>query len=89
MTKKQKQALENLRNRVQEVFGPNPVSIEDIVSVARKELKYGIPQIAAIFELNQGDIRRFLDKGLVPPYFESAFRRHFTLNKVYNYEYEY
>ena len=89
MTKKQKQALENLRNRVQEVFGPNPVSIEDVISVARKELKYGIPQIAAIFELNQGDIRRFLDKGLVPPYFESAFRRHFTLNKVYNYEYEY
>lgn len=89
MTKKQKQALENLRNRVQEVFGPNPVSIEDVISVARQELKYGIPQIAAIFELNQGDIRRFLDKGLVPPYFESAFRRHFTLNKVYNYEYEY
>ena len=89
MTKKQKQALENLRNRVQEVFGPNPVSIEDVISVARKELKYGIPQIAAIFELNQGDIRRFLDKGLVPPYFESAFRRHFTLKKVYNYEYEY
>jgi len=89
MTKKQKQALENLRNRVQEVFGPNPVSIEAVISVARQELKYGIPQIAAIFELNQGDIRRFLDKGLVPPYFESAFRRHFTLNKVYNYEYEY
>ena len=89
MTKKQKQALENLRNRVQEVFGPNPVSIEDVISVARQELKYGIPQIAAIFELNQGDIRRFLDKGLVPPYFETAFRRYFTLNKVYNYEYEY
>lgn len=34
MTKKQKQALENLRNRVQEDFGPNPVSIEDIISVA-------------------------------------------------------
>ena len=89
MTKKQKQALENLRNRVQEDFGPNPVSIEDIVSVARNKLKYGIPQIAAIFELNQDDIRRFIDKGLVPPYLETAFRRYFTLNKVYNYEYEY
>ena len=44
MTKKQKQALENLRNRVQEDFGPNPVSIEDIVSVARNKLKYGIPK---------------------------------------------
>ena len=89
MTKKQKQALDNLRNRVQEEFGPNPVSIEDVISVARKELRYGIPRIAALFELNQGDIRRFLDKGLVPPYLETAFRRYFTLNKVYNYEYEY
>ena len=49
----------------------------------------GIPRIAAIFELNKDDIHRFLDQGLVPPYFENAFRRYFTLNKVYNYEYEY
>ena len=89
MTQKQKQALDKLRNRVQEDFGPNPVSIEDIISVARNKLKFGIPRIAAIFELNKDDIHRFLDKGLVPPYFERAFRRYFTLNKVYNYEYEY
>ena len=89
MTKKQKQALETLQNRVQEEFGSNPVSIEDVISVARKELKYGIPRIAALFELNKGDIHRFLDNGLVPPYVEQAFRRYFTLNKVYNYEYEY
>ena len=89
MTKKQKQALETLQNCVQEEFGSNPVSIEDVISLARTKLKFDIPRIAAIFELNKGDIRRFLDKGLVPPYFETAFRRYFTLNKVYNYEYEY
>ena len=89
MKKKQKQALDNLRDRVQEEFGSNPVSIEDVISLARTKLKFGIPRIAAIFELNKDDIHRFLDRGLVPPYFERAFRRYFTLNKVYNYEYEY
>lgn len=89
MTKKQTEALAVLRRTIQEKYGDEPVSIEDVISVARKELKYGIPRIAALFELNQGDIRRFLDKGLVPPYLETAFRRYFTLNKVYNYEYEY
>ena len=89
MTKKQAEALAVLRRTIQEKYGDEPVSIEDVISVARKELKYGIPRIAALFELNKGDIHRFLDNGLVPPYVEQAFRRYFTLNKVYNYEYEY
>ena len=89
MTKKQIAALGTLFLTVHKKFGGTPVSIEDIISVARNELKYGIPRIAALFELNKGDIHRFLDKGLVPPYLETAFRRYFTLNKVYNYEYEY
>ena len=89
MTKKQAEALAVLRRTIQEKYGDTPVSIEDIISVARNELKYGIPRIAALFELNKDDIYRILDRGFVPPYVENAFRRYFQLNKEYNHEDEY
>lgn len=89
MTKKQIAALGTLFLTVQKKFGGTPVSIEDIISVARNELKYGIPRIAALFELNKDDIYRILDRGFVPPYVENAFRRYFQLNKEYNHEDEY
>ena len=89
MTKKQAEALAVLRRTIQEKYGDTPVSIEDVISVARKELKYGIPRIAALFELNKDDIYRILDRGFVPPYVENAFRRYFQLNKEYNHEDEY
>ena len=89
MTKKQAEALAVLRRTIQEKYGDEPISIEDVISVARKELKYGIPRIAALFELNKDDTYRILDRGFVPPYVENAFRRYFQLNKEYNHEDEY
>jgi len=79
MTKKQKQALETLRQRVAEEYGDKTVSIEDVVAIARTELKYNVCRMAALFELRKEDFGRFYDSKFTPPYFISAFRRYFNI----------
>ena len=53
------------------------VGIADILHVAKIEFNYPLKLIAAIFELNVGDLRRYLEDGFTPPYVMNAFRRYF------------
>ncbi len=84
MTKKQKQALETLRQRVAERYGENTLTIADVVAIARTELKYNVCRMAALFELRKEDFWRFYDTGFQPPYFQSAFRRYFNIEQEKN-----
>ena len=81
MTKKQKIALDTLRKRITDEFGEKPVGIAEVTAVAKKELKYNVCRMAALFELRKEDFWRFYDNGFMPPYFISAFRRYFNLKE--------
>ena len=81
MTKKQKLALKALRQRIQEKYGKDMVTIHDVVTTAKQEMRYNVLRLGAIFELRKEDFYRFLDNGFTPPYFENAFRRYFNIKR--------
>ncbi len=81
MKKKQKQALDVLRQRIAEKFGEKIVTIADITTIARTELKYNVCRMAALFEVRKEDFWRFYDSQFAPPYFVSAFRRYFNIEQ--------
>lgn len=84
MTKKQKLALAALRQRIEELYGKEQIEISTVIRVARKELKFNVARLAAIFEVRKDDFRRFEATGFNPPYFNSAFCQYFNVRKGYN-----
>jgi len=69
--------ISDLQKKVRNVFGEEKISIGDILSVATNDCHYPQNLIAAIFELNAGDLRRYKANGFTPPYVLSAFVRYF------------
>jgi|GEM_PF-4866755 hypothetical protein len=81
MTKKQKLALKNLQQLIETKYETMPVTIGDVVTTARTELKWNVLRFAAVFELRKDDFRRFYHNGFTPPYFSQAFRRYFNIEQ--------
>lgn len=76
--------ISDLQEKVRDVFGEEKISIGDVLSVAVNDCHYPQNLIAAIFELNAGDLRRYNTNGFTPPYVLSAFGRYFkNLKEVY------
>lgn len=69
--------MADLKEKVADLYGNEKVSIAGILHVAKTEFNYPQNLVAAIFELNTGDIRRYNDNGFTPPYVLSAFSRYF------------
>lgn len=69
--------MADLKEKVFKRHPDDEVGIADILHVAKIEFNYPLKLIAAIFELNVGDLRRYLEDGFTPPYVMNAFRRYF------------
>ena len=72
-------SIDPMADLKEKVFKRHPdgeVGIADILHVAKIEFNYPLKLIAAIFELNVGDLRRYLEDGFTPPYV-MTFRRYF------------
>jgi hypothetical protein len=67
----------DLQQKVEAAFGEDKISIADVLFVAAGDCHYPQNLIAAIFELNAGDLRRYNANGFTPPYVLSAFSRYF------------
>ncbi|MDD3966834.1 MAG: hypothetical protein PHP63_07285 [Candidatus Marinimicrobia bacterium] len=73
--------IADLKEKIAERFGEEKVSIADVIFVAANDCNYPQNLIAAIFELNPGDIRRFNATGFTPHYVLNAFSRYFNLKE--------
>lgn len=71
--------IRGIRRSICENYGGGPVSVLTVLKIIRENCYMDDEFLKNVFQLTENDVRRALDRGLVPPSIKTSLSRYFTI----------